>query len=64
MQRHELVLLVHSIAAKPMALYPRTVEQGKLKNVQFEEKRSTRKYNGVKSSAQGDKKFKEKSDAK
>lgn len=26
MQRHELVLLVHSTAAKPMALYPRTVD--------------------------------------
>ena len=38
-------------------------EQGKLKNVQFEEKRSTRKCNGAKSSAQGDKKFKEKLDS-
>ncbi|KAL6053809.1 hypothetical protein STEG23_030631 [Scotinomys teguina] len=39
------------------------VEQGKIQNVQFEEKMSTRKYNGAKSSVQGDKMFKEKPDA-
>ena len=40
-------------------------EQGKtLKNVQFEEKRGTRKYNGAKASAQGDTKFKDNPDVK
>ena len=39
-------------------------EQGKIQNVQFEEKRSTRKGNGAKSSTQRDKKFKENPNAK
>ena len=38
----------------------KTTAKGKLKNIQFEEKRRTRKWNvGAKSSAQGDKKFKD-----
>jgi hypothetical protein len=36
----------------------------KIQIVQFEEKKNTRKYNEAKSSAQGDKKFKEKPGAK
>ena len=39
-------------------------EQGKFQNAQFEEKRSIRKCNGRKSSAKGEKKFKEKSEVK
>ena len=33
-------------------------EQVKIQNVQFEEKRSTRKWNGAKSCVQGDKRIK------
>ena len=36
----------------------------KIQNVQFEEKRSTRRCNGARTSAQGNKMFKEKSSAK
>lgn len=35
-------------------------KQAKIKNVQFEEKRSARKQNGVKASVPGDKKFTQK----
>lgn len=39
------------------------VRQEEIQNVQLEEKRSTRKYNGAKFNAQGDKKFKGKPEA-
>lgn len=39
------------------------VRQEEIQNVQLEEKRSTRKHNGAKFNAQGDKKFKEKPEA-
>lgn len=40
------------------------VGEKEIQNVQLQKKGSTRKYNGAKSSAQGDKRFKEKPDAK
>ena len=39
-------------------------EQGKIQNVQLEEERDNRKFNRAKSCVQGDKKIKEKPDAK
>lgn len=42
----------------------RNLDEEKYKTVQFEEKNSTRKYNGVKSSAKGNTVFKEKSNSK
>lgn len=48
------------------ALYNETekARQQEIQNVQVEEKRSTRKYSGAKSSAYRDRKFKEKTGAK
>ena len=39
-------------------------EQAKTQNIQFDEKRDTRTYSGVKSSAQGNEQFKGKTKAK